>query len=100
MVARLKLVHTAPSKAVASPRPFKIYYYQASNHVGADWHKISHAGSKVGSIRAAIAKVVMGQYYKAIVHGEDGVTLYTITRNGSAIKVVGVFLEYLDGSIR
>lgn len=100
MVAKLKLVQKATSKVVDRPRPFKTHYYQQANHSGKDWCKISHAGSKLGAIRAAVAKVFSGQYFKAVVHDEYGVTLYTVTRIGSTIKIVGIFMEQIDGSVR
>jgi hypothetical protein len=36
---------------------------------------------------------VTGQYYKAIIHGESGEVLYTLTRKGRETKIFGLFME-------
>lgn len=94
MKTNLKLVHSATS--AVNPRPFRTFYYRGTHTKISDWSRVGHAGSPVGAIRAAVVKLVIGQYSKAIVHGEDGEVQYTITRSGQTIKVFGQFMEFQD----
>jgi len=73
-------------------RPYQTMYYGSNGSKATDWSRIGRASSEVGAIRAAVVRLVTGQYYKAVVHGEDGQVLYTLTRDRSAIKIFGQFM--------
>lgn len=78
------------------PRPFQTMYYRSATCKVQDWTRVGRASSGVGAIRAAVVRLVTGQYYKAIIHGESGEVLYTLTRKGSEIKIFGMFMVMED----
>lgn len=76
-------------------RPFQTMYYRSGRCKVSDWNGVGRAGSSVGAVRAAVVRIFTSQYYKAIIHDEDGAVMYTITRTDNAIKIFGLF-EVLD----
>lgn len=86
---KLAVNNTLP---VVHPRPYQTMYYRGTSDKVHHWTRVGRASSKVGAIRAAVVRLVTGQYYKAIIHGESGEVLYTLTRKGSKIEIFGQFL--------
>ena len=80
----------------AHPRPYQTMYYGSSNSKITDWSRIGRASSKVGAIRAAVPRLVTGQYYMAVIHDEDGAVLYTMRRVGRKIDILGLFMTPED----
>lgn len=92
-VAALKLVVNNPV-ASQHPRPFQTYYYRSCADKPGDWSRIGRAASSVGAVRASVVRLVTGQYAKAVVHGEDGVTMYTLIRKARRIEIIGLFTPW------
>lgn len=81
---------------MAHPRPYQTMYYRSATCKIQDWTRVGRASSPVGAIRAAVVRIVTGQYYKAVIHGESGEVLYTLTRKGREIKIFGMFMVMED----
>jgi hypothetical protein len=92
-MAELKLVVNNPVPS-PHPRPFQTYYYRSCADKPGDWSRIGRAASPEGVIRASVVRLVTGQYAKAVVHREDGVTLYTLTRKARKIDIIGLFTPW------
>lgn len=91
-MAQLKLAVDNTATTVTHPRPFQTMYYKSANDKGMSWSRIGRASSKIGAIRAATVRLVTGQYMRAVIHGEEGQRLYTITRVGRKIEIFGLFM--------
>jgi hypothetical protein len=68
-------------------------YYGSVNAKITDWSRIGRASSRIGAIRAAVPRLVTGQYYKAVIHDESGAVLYTMRRVGRKIDILGLFMQ-------
>lgn len=88
-VLKLAVNNTLPK---VHPRPFQTMYYGSANDKIGDYSRVGRAASNVGAIRAAVVRLVTGQYFKAVIHGESGEVLYTLTRKGREIKIFGLFM--------
>ena len=92
-VAALKLVVNNPV-ASQHPRPFQTHYYRSCADKPGGWSRIGRAASPTGAIRASVVRLVTGQYAKAVVHNEDGVTMYTLIRRARRIEIMGLFTPW------
>lgn len=86
---RLAVNNVAP---VVQTRPYQTMYYGSAAAKIQDWSRIGRASTNVGAIRAAVVRLVTGQYYKAVIHGESGEVLYTMRRVGRKIEIFGMFM--------
>lgn len=94
-MAKLRLA-VNNSVPVPHPRPFQTMYYRSVTNKIQDWTRIGRASSNVGAIRAAIVRLVTGQYYKAVIHSESGEVMYTLIRRRNVIKICGLFMQLDD----
>lgn len=92
-MAALELVVTNPIPS-PHPRPFQTYYYRSCTDKPGDWSRIGRAATDVGAVRASVVRLLTGQYAKAVVHREDGVTMYTLIRKARRIEIIGLFTPW------
>jgi hypothetical protein len=74
-------------------RPYVTHYYAGVNDGAAAYKSYGAAASEQGAIRAAIVRVFLGQWAKAVVHDRaTGVALYNIR-----VGVGGIRVQYGSG---
>lgn len=69
-------------------------YYTSGTAKMEHWSRSGRAASPVGALRAAVVRLITGQYYKAIIHGESGEIMYTLIRKGRRIEIIGLFMNW------
>lgn len=66
-------------------------HYYTSIEDGADgWARVSRACTKVTAVRAALGRIIEGQFAKAVVTDEDGVTIATLTAHSFGVVTIKI----------
>ena len=69
-------------------RPFATHYYHNARDGAAAFTGYGAAKTEEGAIRAAVVRVFLGQYAKAVIHDRvTGVALYNVVIGAGGIRV-------------
>ena len=96
-MSHLRLVTTnersRPGPVVQHPRLIRTFYYERTepDTKPEDWARIGRAASDVGAIRAAVVRIITGQYRSADIYGEDGIRKYRIRKGRTTVHILGFF---------
>jgi len=90
MTAKLKLVHDASK--IAHPRPIQTYYFGVQDPTHrAEWARVGRAATHLGALRAAVCKVLIGQYKSADIYNDISIRVYKVRKKGNQLSVIGYF---------
>jgi hypothetical protein len=72
------------------PRTFRTFYFTSLRDPEHKWARVGRACTRESAVRAAIVKVLLGQYEKVCIVNEDGINVAILEQRGKTTKIVCV----------